>query len=53
MIGRRRPSPNQYLANWRDSELPLAKKVGAALRNQTIKVRKRSHCCGHPGEPGC
>ena len=41
------------IGNWRDSDLPLGKKVAAVLRNNWIKLRTRSSCCGNHGEPGC
>lgn len=48
-----RPSLGDAFANWRSSELPLARKIAAVLRNNTIKWRTRQSCCGNHGEPGC
>ena len=47
------PSLSALIANLRDYDAPLATKLRLALRNTAIKVRQRSNCCGHPGEPGC
>ncbi len=33
--------------------MPLRLKLRLFLRNEWTKVRTRSDCCGHPGEPGC
>jgi hypothetical protein len=48
-----RSDPSDLVRNWRESNLPLAEKVLLAVRNNLIKVRAGSSCCGHPGEPGC
>ena len=47
------PSLRDLIANFREYDAPLATKIRLALRNTAIKVRQRSSCCGHPGEPGC
>lgn len=46
------PSSNAALRNLRQP-MPLAKKLKLVARNTTIKITRRQHCCGHPGEPGC
>ena len=51
--GRRRGGIREAAANWRASGAPAAEKLRLALRNTWIKVRTRSDCCGHFGEPGC
>jgi hypothetical protein len=33
--------------------MPLSRKVMLVVRNNWIKVRTRSSCCGNHGEPGC
>ncbi len=33
--------------------MPWRRKIHLLLRNNAIKIWKRQHCCGHPGEPGC
>lgn len=48
-----RPNPQDSLDNWRRSDLPFAAKLRLAARNNLAKLRNRSSCCGHPGEPGC
>lgn len=48
-----RPDPSDLVRNWRESSLPLPEKIRLAVRNNLIKVRSGSSCCGHPGEPGC
>lgn len=47
------PNPVDLLRNWRDSDLPVTRKVRLVVRNNLVKARTRSACCGHPGEPGC
>jgi hypothetical protein len=47
------PSFRDLLANFREYDAPLATKIRLALRNTGLKLRQRSSCCGHPGEPGC
>ncbi|HEY5685524.1 MAG TPA: hypothetical protein VIY70_09155 [Acidimicrobiia bacterium] len=49
----RRPGLSQYLANWRDSELPLFERTRLVIKNNAIKLARRSSCCGNHGEPGC
>jgi ribosomal protein L39E len=50
---RTRRSLSAARRNWRESDLPFFGKLRVAARNNWIKVRTRSNCCGHPGEPGC
>ena len=33
--------------------MPLGRKLRRILANNRAKLRNRSTCCGHPGEPGC
>ena len=39
--------------NWRDYDAPFSTKLRLALRNNWIKIRTLSSCCGNNGEPGC
>lgn len=48
-----RPSVRAFFANFDTYEATLAEKVRLALRNNMIKVRRGSNCCGNHGEPGC
>ncbi len=48
-----RPNLRDLIANFRDYPAPFGTKLGLALRNTGRKLRQRSNCCGHPGEPGC
>jgi hypothetical protein len=48
-----RPSMGAFFTNWRESTLPVHKKLALTLRNQWTRLRKRQSCCGHLGEPGC
>jgi len=50
---RQGPSLRAIFSNWRESDLPFCRKVGAVVRNNWIKLRTRRSCCGHLGEPGC
>ncbi len=47
------PSFEAVRSNWARSELPLMEKILVAARNNAIKVKNRSNCCGNHGEPGC
>ena len=48
-----RPHFHHYRDNWRNSDLPLARKVALFVRNNARKVARLSDCCGNYGEPGC
>jgi hypothetical protein len=48
-----RPSARAFFANWHTYDAPFAAKLRMAFRNNATKIRTRSSCCGHPGEPGC
>jgi len=50
---RRRGTLAGFAANFRASEIPLPRRVLVTARNLTIRVTRRSVCCGHDGEPGC
>jgi hypothetical protein len=47
------------MPNWRGmftnlkAPMPLGRKVQRIPTNNWTKIRRRSRCCGHPGEPGC
>jgi hypothetical protein len=47
------PSFRALIVNFREYDAPLATKLRLAARNTLLKLRQRSACCGHPGEPGC
>ena len=47
------PTPWDYTKNWVESDLPFNEKLKLATKNNLIKLRKRSTCCGNYGEPGC
>lgn len=46
------PSLRATLENVR-RPMPLGRKLKRFLRNNWIKVRTGSNCCGNHGEPGC
>jgi hypothetical protein len=48
-----RSSGNAFLDNFRSYDAPFRVRVRLALANSWKKVRTRSPCCGHPGQPGC
>lgn len=48
-----RPSPLAFFTNWRTYDAPFTEKVRLAFRNNAIKLRQRSDCCGNHGQPGC
>lgn len=41
------------IQNWRDYDAPLSTKLRLYARNNWIKIRTLSGCCGNHGEPGC
>jgi hypothetical protein len=45
-------TPREVLENLRQP-MPLKRKLYLILRNNWIKIRTRSTCCGNHGEPGC
>lgn len=48
----RQPSMSDTLENLRQP-MPLGRKIHLFLRNNWIKLRTGSSCCGNHGEPGC
>ena len=48
-----RPHPRHVVNNWRASDLPLLEKLALFTKNNAIKLRNGSQCCGNHGEPGC
>lgn len=50
--GSDRPDPDAFLRNLA-APMPLPKKVGLVLKNNSLKLVRLKGCCGHPGEPGC
>ncbi len=47
-----RPDPQAFLENLRQP-MPWRRKIKLFLRNNWIKMRAGSDCCGNHGEPGC
>lgn len=43
---------SESLGNLRQP-MPLKHKLHLLFRNNWIKIRTRSSCCGNHGEPGC
>ncbi len=41
------------ITNWTTYDGSTAKKLRLAAKNNLIKARNRSDCCGNHGEPGC
>lgn len=48
----RRGTPQETLKNLRQP-MPVGRKLRLIVRNNLIKVRTVSDCCGNYGEPGC
>jgi hypothetical protein len=48
-----RPSSRALITNFRDYDADFLTKVRLAAGNTLTKVKTRSSCCGHPGQPGC
>jgi hypothetical protein len=48
-----KPSVRVAITNWHDYDAPFLVKLKLLLRNNWIKIKNRSSCCGNLGEPGC
>jgi hypothetical protein len=48
----RRGTLSETLANLKEP-MPLRRKLYLVVRNNWIKLRTRSGCCGNHGQPGC
>ena len=48
-----RPSLRSTWSNWDNSDLPLLEKLRLVAKNNAIKLKNGSSCCGNHGEPGC
>lgn len=48
-----RPNINSFWSNWDSSDLPLLEKLRLVAKNNAIKLKNGSSCCGNHGEPGC
>jgi hypothetical protein len=47
-----RPSISSFFTNLQ-APMPWRRKARLLVRNNWIKLRNRTSCCGHYGEPGC
>ena len=43
---------SNFLTNM-DVPMPLPRKLYLLARNLSLRVVRRSTCCGHDGQPGC
>jgi hypothetical protein len=48
-----RPDPRHYFSNFSSSDLPLLEKLRLVAKNNAIKIKNGTSCCGNHGEPGC
>lgn len=48
-----RRSLGAFLGNWASSEYSLAEKIRLTAKNNAIKLKNGTTCCGNHGEPGC
>ena len=48
-----RPRLRRTLRSLRHSDASTATTLGLFARNNWLKLRHRSLCCGNPGQPGC
>lgn len=48
-----RPDPRSYFGNFSNSDLPLLEKLRLVAKNNAIKIKNGTTCCGNHGEPGC
>ncbi|MGI9585390.1 MAG: hypothetical protein ACR2N7_07340 [Acidimicrobiia bacterium] len=47
------PDPRKYFSNFSESDLPLLEKLRLVAKNNAIKLKNGTNCCGNHGEPGC
>lgn len=47
------PSLRALVRNFQEYDADLVTKVRLSVTNTLTKVRTRSSCCGHRGQPGC
>lgn len=47
------PSLRDLIHNFRTYDATPSEKVAMAVRNNAIKIRTGSSCCGNHGQPGC
>jgi hypothetical protein len=47
------PDPRHFLGNFRESDLPLLEKLRLVAKNNAIKIKNGTSCCGNHVEPGC
>ena len=50
--GTGRPDPIAFRNNLA-VPMPLPKKIGLVLKNNSLKLVRLKNCCGNHGEPGC
>jgi len=48
-----RPGLRPSFNNFRNSDLPLLEKLRLVAKNNAIKLKNGTSCCGNHGEPGC
>jgi hypothetical protein len=48
-----RPNLRDYFGNFSSSDLPLLEKLRLVAKNNAIKIKNGTSCCGNHGEPGC
>jgi hypothetical protein len=48
-----RPDPRHFFDNFSASDLPLLEKLRLVAKNNAIKIKNGTSCCGNHGEPGC
>lgn len=48
-----KPDPRHYFGNFANSDLPLFEKLRLVAKNNAIKIKNGTSCCGNHGEPGC
>ena len=48
-----RPGLRPSFDNFRNSDLPLLEKLRLVAKNNAIKLKNGTSCCGNHGEPGC
>ncbi|MEA2010986.1 MAG: hypothetical protein U9N78_09805 [Actinomycetota bacterium] len=48
-----RQNLGNVFSNFGASDLPLFEKLRLVAKNNAIKLRNGTSCCGNHGEPGC
>ena len=52
-MSEKQPNAGDTWRNFWESDIPMAKRIRIAIKNNLIKALTRKNRCGNHGEPGC